>query len=250
MLEQATLPVGEEASPAKYARRVMRAWWADGLWDIAMAGIFLILAGHTYMLARVSGFPSWTWPWPFATDEVHNPGQLSIFLWALGLIPVVLIYKVVAHRVVEWAKNRLFGDQVGRVRYRVWLDVDLRVYLMYVVAFAIGTATFLYISQRVAGGLHVISVPAALAPACMLSAIGLVYRLPRYGWVSGIGLVLGVGLDLLATVPASETEGPAHFFVVAPDFGNPAIPFLVWAGVLLVSGIVTAFRFKQGLAHE
>ena len=56
-----------------YSRRAARAWWADGLWDLAVAGFCFLTAVWIYPLVRTQDFPSWTWPWPFVTQEHINP---------------------------------------------------------------------------------------------------------------------------------------------------------------------------------
>lgn len=81
----------------------------------------------------------------------------------------------------------------------------------------------------------------------LLFVFGRASALARYRWVAALGLVLALAMEFLTTT-AVYLQGPTNFMDVSPLLGNPSLPLLVWAGVLLVSGSL-AFYQTMRLPH-
>jgi len=225
----------------KYLRRTLRAWWADGLWDLAMAGFLALTAVWLHPLIRVMAFPSWTWPWPFSTQETINPMQQEIILWALGTLAIWGGFAFLAYRVVSWLKRRFIAPRLGDVRFKFILPIENRIYVIFVVSYLLGSLLVMGLLWLTKGGPQFATAFCAVAPASLLFAVGKIYNLPRYQWVA----LLGLGLSLLAeffTTAADYMQGPANFLDVSPIYGNPSLTLLVWAGVLLVSGSLALYQ--------
>jgi hypothetical protein len=221
-------------------------WWADGLWDFAMAGFFALTAYWGYVWIRVEAFPTWTWPWPFITDEVVNPLRGEIWLWIAAILPACALYTWSAFKIVQALKTRWIAPHTGHVRFRFWMRVERRVYLAHVAWYVVSLALLVGLCSLLKGGPHVMSAIFIVAPVGILFIIGWVYRLPRYRWVAAAGLVVGAALELLATTHADYMKGPANFFDVSPLYGNPALPFVVWAIILIASGAIALARTLRG----
>lgn len=225
----------------KYLRRTVRAWWADGLWDLAMAGFVAVTAVWIHPLIRALAFPAWTWPWPFTTQEAVDPMQQEITLWSLGTLVIWGIFILLAYRLVNWLKRRFVAPRQGDVRFNFVLPIESRVVAIYMAVYLLGSLLAMGLFGLVKGGPHFAAAFCAVAPASMLLAIGGIYNLPRYQWVA----VLGLGFSLLAeffTTTAVYLQGPINFMDVSPIWGNPSLPLLVWAGILLVSGSLAFFQ--------
>jgi hypothetical protein len=225
-----------------YTRHAVRTWWADGLWDLAMAGFFALAAVWTYLLVRVWAFPSWTWPWPFTTREVVNPRQWEISLWALGFFPLILGYAWCAYKLVDWLKSQVVAPQQGRVRHPFWLPLESRAYLLNVGLTLLSLGLFIGLCVQFKNGPHFLSACFAVAPIGILFAVGRYYRLPRYQWLSLAGALGCLTLELLFTLPANYQSGPRSFVEVSPLMGNPALPCAMWAAACLISGLTGLYR--------
>jgi len=59
-----------------------------------------------------------------------------------------------------------------------------------------------------------------------------------------VGLVLALLAEFLTTT-AVYLQGPTNFMDVSPILGNPSLPLLVWAGVLLVSGVLAFYQIMR-----
>ncbi len=219
-----------------YTRQTVRAWWADGLWDLAMGGFFALTA--------------WTWLWPFITREPINPMQREISLWVLGLFPFVLGYAWGAYKLVSWLKDRWLAPRLGAVRHPFWLPLERRaLWLQFGIAL-VGLSLFVGLCAGLKSGPHFLSAGFALAPTGILFAVGHAYRLPRYQWLSAAGTLSCLALELLGTRSADYLRGPSSFFEVSPLFGNPALPCLVWAVACLLSGLAGLYQtVRSSHAH-
>ncbi|MBK8903443.1 MAG: hypothetical protein IPM53_19830 [Anaerolineaceae bacterium] len=225
----------------KYLRRTVRAWWADGLWDLAMAGFLAVTAMWLYPLIRAVAFPSWTWPWPFTTQETIYPMHAEIIVWAMATLVIWSGYVYLAYRVVSWLKRRFVASRLGDVRFNFMLPIENRAIAVYVALYLLGSVLVMALLAWLKDGPRLAAALCIVAPASLLFVLGKTYALARYRWVAGLGL----GLSLLAeffTTTAVYHQGPTNFMDVSPIVGNPSLPLLVWAGVLLVSG---AFAFYQ-----
>lgn len=227
-------------------RQAVRSWWADGLWDFAMAGFFGLMAIWSYVLMRVMSFPSWSWPWPFITDEPINPMQREIGLWMLGGVVLLAAYSYGAYRVVQAIRSRQLAHVQGEVRHPFWLALEKRVWVSYLILFIIVTALYTGINTLVLGEMRYYSVLFTTAPAVMLFVVGLTYRLKRYQWVAVAGLVLSIGLEWLATTSADYMQGPRNFLDVPAYSGNPAIALLVWFAICIASGSIALTHALRG----
>lgn len=246
MATQETSPATAGLTPDEYTRRAVRMWWADGLWDFAMAGFFALTAYWAYVWIRVEAFPTWTWPWPFITDEVVNPLEREFLLWSLGIFPVWALYIWGAFKIVQALKTRWIAPRTGHVRFRFWMRVERKVYLFHLAWYVVSLVGLAVLFHLLKGGPHIMSAICIVAPVGILFTIGWLYHLPRYCWVAAAGLAVGIALELLVTTHADYMRGPANFFDVSPLYGNPALPFVVWAGILTVSGAIALVRTLRG----
>lgn len=225
----------------KQLRRTVRAWWADGLWDLAMAGFLAVTAVWLYPLMRAFAFPSWTWPWPFTTQETTNPMQTEVALWAMATLAIWAGYVYFAYWLVSWLKRRFIASRLGDVRFNFVLPIESRTIAAYVALYALGSFLVMLLLAWLKDGPRLVTAFCLVAPVSLLFVLGRTYTLARYQWVASLGLVLALAMEFLTTT-AVYLEGPTHFMNVSPILGNPSLPLLVWAGVLLVSG---SFAFYQ-----
>lgn len=225
-----------------FTRRAVRSWWADGLWDFAVAGFFFITAGWSYFLVRVNLFPSWTWPWPFQTSEVINPMHDQILLWTIGIVPLVAVYMWLTYQLVSYLKANWLASRQGDVRHAFWIRLETKVLVTYLVAYLGVTVLLAAVFLWLTGSPRYYSALCISAPFAILLSISGTYALPRYRYGALAGLAAGLLTELLLTQPANYQTGPLNFFDVPPQFGNPAIPLLIWAIVFLVSGTVALTR--------
>lgn len=231
----------------KQLRRTVRAWWADGLWDLAMAGFLAITAVWLYPLMRVVAFPSWTWPWPFTTPETINPRQTEIAVWAVATLLIWAGYVYLAYRLVSWLKRQFVAPRLGDVRFNFMLPIENRTVAAYVALYLLGSFVVMLLLAWLKDGPRFVTAFCLVAPASMVLVLGKIYALPRYYWVAGVGLILALLAEFLTTT-AVYLQGPTNFMDVSPILGNPSLPLLVWAGVLLVSGSL-AFYQTMRLPH-
>ena len=190
-------------------RRAVRAWWVDGLWDFAVAGMMALLAGWIYILVRFIAFPAWTWP--VIPSETTNPFQAQLTLWFLAILPVGAAYAWATFRLVQGLKSRWLASRQGDVRHPFWMKLSPKVLVGYsftcLAVFILASALALAFT----GGPHWFSAIVIAAPAAMLVSLGIVYTLPRY-WIAGVvGLLACLALDILATTPANYQLGPTGF---------------------------------------
>jgi len=233
MTQTSTTPISLD----HLTRRTVRTWWADGLWDFAVTGFMLLLAGWLYYLVRVIAFPTWTWPWPFTTDEVVNPRQTEIMLYSLAIIPISAAYMWATFRLVTLLKSRWLASRQGDVRHSFWLKVPPSTYAAYLISYLGYFVAIAALINGVTGGARLFSAALIAAPAAVLVIFGIAYSLPRYWLAGALGGLTCLALELLAATNADPMAGPRGFFDVSPEMGNPAIPALVWAAAFLISGI-------------
>lgn len=231
-------------------KRTVRTWWADGLWDFAVAGFNVLLAGWFYIWVRVHAFPSWTWPWPFITNETVNPMQVQILLWMIGLVPFMAAYAYGAYRLVTLLKSRWLASRQGDVRHPFWLKVEPRMLLVYLLAYLGLFAVITWLVLAVQGGAHFTSTTIISAYGAVLLALGGTYSLARYIWSGALGMLACTLVELYLTSSADFMRGPTGFFTVAPNYGNPAIPLLIFAAIFLVTGLVGLVQVLRKVPYE
>ncbi len=233
----------------EYTRRAVRAWWADGLWDFAIAGFFAVTALWAYPFVRVLAFPSWTWPWPFITQEPINPLQREITIWGMLILPVWAVYFLGANVLIRKLKARWIAPRTGDVRHAFFLPVEKRIFWLHVLIYTVLLALTSMVCVWFKGGSHWWSLIFVASPTGILYIIGLRYRLTRYRWMAFAGFAISLFLEFFATSSADYARGPQHFFDVAPNYGNPALPLVIWTLVCIVGG-VAALRQTLRQPHE
>ena len=228
----------------KQVRRTVRAWWADGLWDLAAAGFLAITAVWLYPLMRVVAFPSWTWPRPFTTQETINPMQTEIAGWAVATLLIWAGYVYLAYWLVSWLKRQFVAPRLGDVRFNFMLPIENRTVAAYVALYLLGSFVVMLLLAWLKDGPRLAAAFCLMAPASLFGVLGKIYTLPRYYWVAGVGLVLALLAEFLTTT-AVYLQGPTNFMNVSPILGNPSLPLLVWSGVLLVSGLLAFYQIMR-----
>jgi hypothetical protein len=229
---------GSAVSVDNYSHQAIRAWWADGLWELAMAGFWAITALWLYPLVQTLAFPSWTWPWPFITKEHINPLSTQIAVWAIGLFLMWMAYIFLARRLIDLVKRRFVAPRLGDVRHKFFLPLGKSFGLIFFAVYVVGCAVLSALFWKVKGGPHLFSVFGIASFAGVVYMVGLKFDLPRFRWVSIAGTACCV-LAELATTSAVYLDGPKNFLDVSPLYGNPSLACLIWAVMLVVSGIAT-----------
>jgi hypothetical protein len=228
----ASLPLEE------YSRRTVRAWWADGLWDLVLAGFWILTALWIYPLVWVLDFPSWTWPWPFITQEHINPLADEIALWAIALIPIWIAYLFLAKFTIDRLKRRFIAPRLGDVRHKFFLPIGRGFIFLFLTVYMLSTFLLGFLFWKINGGLHLYSVVMITSFAGVLFLLGRKYHLPRYSWIAIIGSILCFFAELLTT-NAVYMNGPQNFMDVSPFYGNPSLACFIWAMLMFFSGIIT-----------
>ncbi|MBN2084692.1 MAG: hypothetical protein JW748_05665 [Anaerolineales bacterium] len=230
-----------------FSDRATRAWWTDGLWELAMAGFWAITALWLHPLVQTLAFPSWTWPWPFITEEHINPLRTQIALWVIGLFFIWMTYIFLARLLVDRMKRRLVAPRLGDVRHKFFLPVGRSFGLIFFAVYVLGCAVLTILFWKGKGGPHLFSVFGIASFAGAMYLVGRKYDLRRFRWVSIVGSVLCVTAEMLTT-HAVYLDGPKNFMDVSPLYGNPSLICLIWAGMIFLSGFI-ALRQTLGLPH-
>jgi len=226
------------ASVDNYFHRALRAWWADGLWELAMAGFWAITALWLYPLVQTLAFPSWTWPWPFITEQHINPLSTQITFWAIGLFFIWMAYIFLAWLLIDRVKRRFVAPRLGDVRHTFFLPLGRGFGLIFFAVYVLGCVVLSILFWKVKGGPHLFSVFGIASFAGVMYLVGRKFDIRRFRWIAIIGTVLCV-LAEMATTNAVFLNGPKHFMDVSPLYGNPSLPCLIWVGILVVSGFIT-----------
>jgi hypothetical protein len=227
----------------KLTDRTVRAFWLDGLWDLALFGTLMITGIWGIFYVQFVAFPESAWPF------LHELGRDSIWLGLLVLIVTLVIYNWAAWIVVKRLKRLFIAPYFGHAEHRYFMPVGTKVYLWYILLYFAGIGLLYGLFAWIKGGAHVMSVPFIISPAAALSVVGRKYAIRRYEWLAGIGLLLSVLMELLFTWPASYPHGPQNFLNVRAEWGSPALPCFIWAAIFLVSGwigFITVRRERDG----
>jgi hypothetical protein len=219
-----------------YFHRAIRAWWADGLWELAMAGFWAITALWLYPLVQTLAFPSWTWPWPFITEEHINPLRAQITLWVVGLFFIWMTYLFLAWLLIDRAKRRFVAPRLGDVRHKFPLPMGRSFGIIFFAVYVLGCVAVNILFWKIKGGPHLFSVFGIASFAGALYLLGRKFDIRRFRWISVIGTVCCV-LAELVTTNAVYLDGPKNFTDVSSLYGNPSLVCLIWAGILVVSGV-------------
>jgi hypothetical protein len=228
-------------APADFTRTAVRAWWADGLWDLALAGFWLITALWVFPLIRTAAFPSWTWPWPFLTRETDNPLAGAIGLWTAALFLIWAVYIFLARLAINLLKRRLIAPRLGDVRHSFLLPVGRGFAVVFLLVYLAGIVLLGGLLWGLKGGPRIYDVFVIAAFAGAIFLVGWRFRIRRYLWMSAVGTVLCLLAEMITT-NAIYRNGPRNFLDVSPLYGNPSLVCLVWTAVLLVGGTIALLR--------
>lgn len=231
-------------SPTELTRRSVRAFWADGLWDFAVAGICVILGIWVYPLTLLR-FPMQAWAWPFSTLENRNSLGVLGAAWLLIIIGVGALFLWIAWKIVIRLKERFIAPYTGNVKHAFWLPIENKVILWYLVVYLAGGVVLALLFAAFKGGPHMLAVFYILSPAAILFRIGQVYNLPRYRWIAAVGFIVSLGLEAFATTHAPMSTGPRDFWEVSAFFGQPAMACAVFSLLLIVSGVIGFIQVRK-----
>jgi hypothetical protein len=233
----------QNATLDELTRRSVRAFWVDGLWDLAIVGALLMTGFWGIFYVQFVAFSETTWPF------LQDLGRQVIWLGLLALIVVLAIYIWAAWIIVRKLKRIWVATLIGYVEHKFFLPVESRTYLRYFILYLVGIDLLYGLFAWIKGGVYVMSVPFIISPAVALWVVGRRYAIRRYEWFAVIGLLLAIFLELLLTWPASYFHGQQDFLNVRPEWGSPALPCFVWATIFLISGLIGFISFQRG-SHE
>lgn len=220
-------------------KQSVRSFWMDGLWDLVIAGMLLIIALWGFFFTQFVAFPSWTWP--FMVELGKNIAWIGLLL----LIALLILYFWIMWIAVKKLKELLVYPYTGYAEHRFFLPVDQKAYTWYIVIYISGLGLLFILFSWIKGGLSMMSIPFIISPAAILVGIGLIYEIRRYLWIAGIGFVMALLLELLITTQANYLAGPQNFLDTLPQWGSPTLPCLVWAGLFTISGLIGLINVRS-----
>lgn len=212
-------------------KKSVRAFWLDGLWDLVISGMLVIIAVWGMIYLQFVAFPSWTWP------ILQNAGSSVVWIGLLILVVVLGLYIWIMWKVVTNIKENIISPYTGYARHRFLFPVDPKVYAWYAFLYLGGLGILYGLFTWLTGGTHMMSVPFIISPAAILIGVGYFYRIQRYIWIAAIGFTMAVLLELFAVTQANYLAGPSNFLDILPQWGSPALPCLIWASLFLTSGL-------------
>ncbi|MGW8251009.1 MAG: hypothetical protein ACWGO1_10230 [Anaerolineales bacterium] len=210
----------------------VRSYWIDGLWDLASAGMFLLLGLWGAFYVRFVAFPIATWP---AFQEM---GRSMVWLGLVVLIVALIPFIWLAWLVVKYLKRVFVSRYMGYADHRFFMPVDRKLFVWYFVLYVAGLALLYGLFYWIKDGPYVMSVPFIISPAAIFWATGRVYGIRRYQVIAVIGLIMALSLELLLTTGADYLAGPRSFIDVIPAYGCPTLACIVWAVMCTASGLV------------
>lgn len=231
--------------PDQLTRRSVRAFWDDGLWDLASVGVAIITAIWGHAFVRLMAFPHRTWPWPFETEQSGARGTYEFWLLLGAYIAVIVLYVWCAWKVVLRLKAKWVEPHTGEVRHPFLLTLEPKTLGLYFVLYLGGIAALAGVYSLLLGGPHMYSAIFTMSPVAITYAIGHVYDLNRYKWIAIIAFLLCIGLELLLTTPAVPMRSPVNFLDVSPEYGSATLPMIVWAVMWTISGVVGMSTFRR-----
>lgn len=230
----------ETSGLEQLTKGAVRAFWMDGLWDLAAAGAFVILGVWGMYYVQYVAFREST------TAYIRESSRDSIWIGLVVIALAMVVYFALARLVVKALKVRLIAPITGHVEHRYFLTGDTKVYLRYFILYVVGIGLLYGLFAWTKGGAHVMSVPFIVSPTAIHWAVGRMYDIRRYQWIAVIGLLSTTVLELLLTHPASYEYSPEHFLNVRPEWGGPALPCFLWAGLMVISGVVGFINIRSG----
>jgi len=229
MIEQNNNPA---AVLDQFTKRSVRSFWMDGLWDLVICGMLVIIAVWGVIYVQFVAFPSWTWPF------FQNAGRSMVWIGLLILVAGLMLYIWGMWILVKLVKKRMATEDNGYAEHSFLMPVDNKVYVWYLILYISGLGILYGLFAWITGGVHVMSVAFIISPAAILIGVGWYYQIQRYRWIAITGLVLAFLLEIFATTQADYQSGAQNFLDILPQWGSPALPCLIWAALFLVSGIL------------
>jgi hypothetical protein len=220
-------------------KRSVRSFWMDGLWDLVIAGMLLIIAMWGLFYIKFVAFPSWTWP--FFNDAGQSVVWFGLLLLVLGLTVYVWIMWVVVKKI----KERIVYPYTGYADHRFLLPMDPKVFGWYAILYITGLGLLYGLFYLIKGGFNVMSIPFIISPAAILVGVGWFYGIRRYLWIAGSGFILALLLEFLIITQADYMAGPRNFLDTLPQWGSPTLPCLVWTGLFMISGVIGLINIRS-----
>jgi hypothetical protein len=233
----------QNATLDELTRRSVRAFWVDGLWELALVGALLITGFWGIFYVYFVAFPISTWP------LLQEWGRDTVWFGLLILIAALAVYIWAAWIIVKRLKRVWISPYAGHAEHKFFMPVESKVYSWYFLLYLTGVGLLYGLFALIKGGVYVMSVPFIISPAAALWVVGRRYAIRRYEWFASIGFLSAIIFELLLTWPASYQHGPQNFFNVRPEWGSPALPCFIWAVIFLISGLIGFISFRRGL-HE
>ncbi len=230
---------GDAPNIQQLTMQSVRAFWLDGLWDLAFAGVFVLMGAWGAIYLRFIAFPSRTWPF------LREIGRDAVWIGLVVFICALAAYIYLAWRVVRKIKRLLVDARRGYAEHRFFMPIGWRTLLFYFLLCGLGTGLLFAFFLHVSGGFRVLSVAAIISPAAACLVIGRTYRIRRYAWIAVAGLILAVVLELFITSTASYDVGPMSFLDVLASWGSFALPSFVWAGMFAMSGLIGLIGIRR-----
>lgn len=230
-------------SISEFTKRAVRAFWLDGLWELAFVGVLLLIGFWGIFYVQFVAYPSSTWPFLREMDGTVVWSGLIILVVAL------VIYIWTAWVVVKMLKRVLIAPYTGHAEHPFFLPIDSKVFLWYFILYLTGHVLLYGLFSWSKGGFAMMSVPLIISPAAILWGIGRVYGIQRYQLLAPVGLFLAVLLELLLTTKADCMLGPRNFLDVIPTWGSPALPSFIWALMFTISGLIGFINVRRS-PHE
>jgi hypothetical protein len=221
-------------------KRTIRTFWLDGLWELVLVGVLILLGVWGIYYIQFVAFPESTWPF------LHGLGKNMVWIGLVLIVAMFSIYVWIGWKILRWLKRRFMAATVGYVQHPFFMPVEPKVYRWYIVLYLLGIGLLYAFFAWIDGGAHVMSVPIIIAPAAIYWAIGQIYAIRRYRWTAITGVFLAILLELLLTYPASLQEGPRDFLNIRMAWGSPALPSFLWALVFFISGHIGFSTVRGG----
>jgi hypothetical protein len=223
---------GDAPNIQQLTKQSVRAFWLDGLWDLAFVGVFILTGIWGVIYLRFIAYPSVTWPF------LREIGRDVVWIGLAVFFCVLAVYIYLAWWIVRKIKRLLVDERRGYAEHHFFMPIGWRTLLFYVLLCGLGTGLLYGFFLHVSGGFRVLSVAAIVSPAAACLVIGRTYGIRRYAVIAVVGFMLAITLELLITSMASYATGPTSFLDVLPSWGSLALPSFIWAGMFAISGSI------------
>jgi hypothetical protein len=192
--------------------RTIQYWFEDGIVELGMGGMFLLLGIYFYLEATLKD--------SYLAEQL-SAAFLLIFLGGWYLMG----------KFIRSAKERITFPRTGYVAYK--LDKGNKKYLRLALALIVGMlvsgALLMLLSSRPLGIDNLLPASTGLVIAIVLGVMGSSTGLPRFYLLAVFGLLCGIGLTMSG---------------IENDLGT-AFVYLATAVVLLISGAIVFRRYLK-----